>query len=430
MKKLTALLLAALALTSCTAGTDDIAEGLETYRDVYGGETEGNCTAPAEIADGILSQDFILKHGRYYFELERYGTVEKEFGSVLGHNVMLAYMDTETGNWSYACSDPLCSHDSELTCRYVNLAGCYPTETPGVYYCCRTAEHASEILLADLNRDTVKHVHTMAATFSDIIGYENGKLYFYDKLRSTDGKQTKTVIRFSALDHATGEITELGYLPDTWPYQTALPDLVLDGRFYFRSNRKLIRTDPSFREITEILETEFEIAQWYLDQNTGELFVSSVDREQNRGSVYVYRDGSAEKLALPHENIFSFTVTADKIYYTAFDPVYYGISPITYYMNEQNTPALIYDYSGGRLYAADRDNPSENAELVYEIPAVPANTMPHLWNIAVLGDYLFYEEISLSVQVIAGTEYVQTEDTAKIRVNLADGTTTKISFAD
>jgi len=54
--------------------------------------------------------------------------------------------------------------------------------------------------------------------------------------------------------------------------------------------------------------------------------------------------------------------------------------------------------------------------------------MPHLWNIAVLGDYLFYEEISLSVQVIAGTEYVQTEDTAKIRVNLADGTTTKISF--
>jgi len=97
-------------------------------------------------------------------------------------------------------------------------------------------------------------------------------------------------------------------------------------------------------------------------------------------------------------------------------------------MNEQNNPTLIYDYSGGRLYAADRDNPSENAELVYEIPTVPANTMPHLWNIAVLGDYLFYEEISLSVQVIAGTEYVQTEDTAKIRVNLADGTTTKISF--
>ncbi len=430
MIKLIAILLAALMLTACTADTDDIAAGLETYREVYGDTADRPYTPPEELTNGILSQNFTIWDGKYYFEVEQYGSIEKEFGSVLAPSVMLTYMNLKTGNWSYVCSDPLCAHDSELTCRYVNLEGCYPTETPGMYYCLRASSPADEIFLADLNRDTVKLVHTMTAPSSDIIGYEDGKLYFYEKFRSTDNNQTQNTIRFSCLDHGNGEITELGVLPDTWAYQMSVPDFILDGKFYFRSNHKIIRTDPSFLEITELLETDMEIGQWYLDQGNGELFVSAIDRKRNLGSVYIYCDSSLERLILPHENIYSFTVTEDKIYYTTYNPVYYGISLGAHYMSESGIAEdfSIYDYSGGKLYVADRNNPSENAETVYEITASSANTMPYLWNITVLGDYLFYEEISLSTQVIAGTEYTQTNDTTKIRVGLKDGSFTRISF--
>ena len=96
MKKLTALLLALLTLTSCTAGTDDIAEGLETYRDVYGGtpapvqteapdETEPETAIPEEdlpvnygtTVEGIVSNDFTINDGKMYFELKSHkgGTI-------------------------------------------------------------------------------------------------------------------------------------------------------------------------------------------------------------------------------------------------------------------------------------------------------------------------------------------------------------------
>ena len=80
MKKLTAILLAVLTLTSCTADTEiDIAEGLETYREAYteaGRETEVPYTPPEEIQTedtttqwgGIFSPDFTVSGGKYYFE--------------------------------------------------------------------------------------------------------------------------------------------------------------------------------------------------------------------------------------------------------------------------------------------------------------------------------------------------------------------------
>ncbi|MBQ8511030.1 MAG: hypothetical protein IJ497_00305, partial [Clostridia bacterium] len=68
MKKLTAILLA-LALVSCTK-TDDIAAGLETYREVYGSGSSAPAEAPLYM-DGIESPDFYISGGKYYFMVSR-----------------------------------------------------------------------------------------------------------------------------------------------------------------------------------------------------------------------------------------------------------------------------------------------------------------------------------------------------------------------
>jgi len=210
------------------------------------------------------------------------------------------------------------------------------------------------------------------------------------------------------------------------------PEMVSDGWFYFRSGGKVIRTDFAFTEITELMDTEYGISEWYIDQNTGEMFVSSIDRAMQKGCLYRYHDGKTEKLTLPHEDVFTFILTEDTIYYTVFDPVYYGVSVAAQYMKGSDgyDPDRygVYDYAGGKMYAVDRENPSGEAKLVYELSGIGTGCMPNFYGSAVVGDFLYFKEVRLQTEVVGGMEYLSTTDVNIIRVNLTDGTSVRIEF--
>ena len=115
MKKLTAIvILLTLAFASCTKSTDDdIAAGLETYRDVYAdesqdAESEVPYVPPVEgiSVNGIFKDnEHVVRDGKYYFETRRRTSKN-------GNNyvTMLAYADLETGTSGIVCPDPLCTH--------------------------------------------------------------------------------------------------------------------------------------------------------------------------------------------------------------------------------------------------------------------------------------------------------------------------------
>ncbi|MBQ8370159.1 MAG: hypothetical protein IJY35_09295 [Clostridia bacterium] len=427
MKKLTAILLA-LALVSCTK-TDDIAAGLETYREVY----DSGSSAPAEVPlymDGIESPDFYISGGKYYFMVSRRITRPSGTGTATETNHMLAYMDSASGNAAYACSDPLCRHVTEEECRFANLRECRFTETPGVFYGFRESGLLGRtIWLADLNEGTSRPMHEVS-WMSSAVGYENGKLYFYEWEEITQGRQTVNVYTYCTLDHETGEVTETGRLPDDWPYRRKSADLVLNGELYFMTDDALVKTDAQFETAVELAELPAPVVQWYLDRNTGELFLLTGDRDTFTGSLYVLRNGELMPLTLTHEEICSFSITEDRIYYTAYDPVYYGTSSLGQLSESLAETPKTYDYTGGRVYAADRGNPSGKSEMVYEADGFDQNHMAYLKEFAVVGDSLYFKEVTLSRQVIDGAESITISHpgAARIRVGLKDGSFTRIAF--
>ena len=141
------------------------------------------------------------------------------------------------------------------------------------------------------------------------------------------------------------------------------------------------------------------------------------------------------ELNLPHGEIYYFTMDNDKFYYSPYDPIYYGISKTAHLallagkdvdINEYK----VYDYSGGKIYAVDRTNPSQNAELIYDNngETMLCNGNHHY---TVINGCLYYDDVAVMREVIGGMEYTyfaSSRQQNKIRVNLADGTTTRISF--
>ena len=434
MKKLTAILLAVLALTSCTAATEiDIAEGLETYREAYtesGRETEVPYTPPEEIQTedtttqwgGIFSPDFTVSGGKYYFETRR---SESRGNSVS----MIAYTDLATGNSGILCPDPLCTHQSAEVCKYADLQGIYFTDEEGVFYSCRHT-FTTTIYRVDVNNDTVQTACEINSFNVNLLGYDNGKLYFYELKFGMEGRTAGISYLISCLDTDTGKVTELGYIPDEWALALNLILFVRNDEIYFTAySSKLMKTDLSLTNVIEVIAAD--PWQWYWDEGTDALYFSTSDPEKQTGSVYVHKDGKTEQIPLPHENIHAFTMTEDRIYYSPYDPVFYGFSNVAFYFEDDPEEHKVYDYTGGKVYAVDRDNPSAEAELVYEASVIDGNRMADLDNCAVFGDYLYFNEITVRREVLGGVEFVTfslADDVSKIRVGLKDGSFTRISF--
>jgi len=432
MKKLTALLLAVLALTSCTADTEiDIAENLETFRDVFTEETEAGETIlpyipPEDSASvtGIIAQDFTIQDGKYYFELKH------AFG--IGGGVrMLAYADVATGNYGIVCQDHLCPHTSPKVCKYADLSYHCFTDKPGVYYAVRM-DIPMYLCRVDLNKDIVENIHELDFFGWDMLGYSDGRMYFYESEYMTVDQKTTCIPHIFYVDDNTREIIEIEQPSGDWIYTNTSPRFVWNGNFYVFTDKKIVKTTPTYDNPEVIADLGMEIEQWYMDTGTGELYFSCTNPNTLTGSVYVVKDGiEPEKVNLPHENIYTFTLNADRIYYTVYDPVFMGISGQSFFKKEGEEDRKSYDYTGGKLYAVDRDNPSVAEEMVYEVNGIPLDKALRLESSVVVGDYLYVDEINVLREVRNGQEYVSFDyarDVSKIRVGLKDGSFTRISF--
>ena len=207
---------------------------------------------------------------------------------------------------------------------------------------------------------------------------------------------------------------------------------VIGGEIYFTMNNAgtLMKTDPEYRNVTLVAELEASASKWYFDPDTDEFFYVHRDYDNFRGSFHVAKDGVSKQIHLPHEDVYSFFLTDDKIYYTVFDPVYYGTSNIAAYTDVTGEAAKTYEYTGGKMYAVSRENPSGEAELVYEVTVSDQDRVAMLAESIVVGDYLYYTEAYVWRQVINGVEYVDfsEHEESKVRVGLKDGSFTRISF--
>ena len=425
MRKLTAILLLALALVSCMKspdGTDGNPDG------GHGVKTEAVYVPPEEgtSVDGIFAEDYLFSDGKFYFQLK----YPKGGG---GGVSMLAYSDLQTGVSGIVCEDPLCTH-GEDACRYADMDDYCFTDDPGVYYGYRFGSPASTIWLVDLNTDTVKLAHTMDSVFGEMIGYSGGKLYFYDQFEDmTDEKKTITEIRISCLDHETQTVTEIGYVPEEVMQHSPLLRFMRNGEIYysFSGSSSIYRADPEFQNISAVFEPEQGTHQWYIDDNTDAIYYLVSDQDSPTGAVYIYKNGTSAKVELPHEGICSFSINGEKIYYTVFDPVYYGISSAAYYFDRDPDECKTYDYTGGKVYAVSRENPSGEAELVYASGGFDLDRLPDLDEFIVIGDYLYFDEVELRRDILDGVEYLtisHASDVQKIRVGLKDGSFTRIKF--
>lgn len=431
MKRLSVILLFVLTLVSCTRNTNDIAAGLETYRDVYTEETEDGENVlpyipPEEEAavTGILAEEFTIHDGKYYFGLkhafDRGGGVR-----------MLAYADVETGNYGIVCQDHLCPHNSPKVCKYAELDYFRFTDKPGVFYAVRMT---SEMYLCriDLNEDTVENIKKLDFFGWNLLGYSDGRMYFSENVTVTKDKQTVSELRISYVEDATREIVQLELPEEEWPYRIQLPRFVWNGGFYIFTDQKIIRTDPTNSDTSVIADLGMNISQWYMDTGTGELYFSCVDQNNHTGSVYVVKDGGApDKLPLPHEEIYTFTLNHNKIYYTTYDPVYLGTSGQAFHDPGNEDAHGTYDYTGGKLYAVDRYHPSEAEELAYEVSGIALDKAARLESAVVMGDYLYIDEIDILREVKNGREYVSFDyarNVSKLRIGLRDGSLVRITF--
>lgn len=406
MKKLTAAILACMMLVSCgsTISEEQIIENLEAYDIAQGEQSPETLTAVSEYSvitgvEGIISGDWVINDGKYYFVTQT--VPEGKQNSIK----MIRYIKLETGTSNLICPDPLCSHRKGSGCRYTDLSEMHFTE-PGVFYTQRIKkpDGVMEICKVDLNHDIVEEVHVCSSFAVKLIGINDNKLYYYELVSKTQEKRTVNEYYLYSIDTASYKVESYGALPEKIASELGIILGIIEGELYYETRDRLMKTDLNFENITPLMDTKgMHMKQLFFDTHTDEIFYSLIDEKEFVGGIYVYRNGISERVILPDENIYAFTLTRDKIYYSPYNPVYYGISAQAYFFNEDPENCRIYDYSGGKVFCVNRIDMAE-AELAYDCEGEYILCDGGM-NYAVIDGNLYFEEGEVIRQVIDGTEY-------------------------
>jgi hypothetical protein len=132
-------------------------------------------------------------------------------------------------------------------------------------------------------------------------------------------------------------------------------------------NHKLYATNLNFENRQTIMEynDEFTIRNVYFDNTTQELFfvmcskfLVGISRNKiEEGYVYcIDKNFNCNKIDMPTEKIIGIQLTRNYIYYTTYDPIYYGISP-------RGTECI--DETGNKIYRVNRSD-TISSELIFD----------------------------------------------------------------
>ena len=326
--------------------------------------------------DGILSSEYVVIGENYYCITKR-----KEKAGTIS---MPTVISLDSGDVRPLCPDPLCPHSSPAVCPYVNVNASFP-----VPFC--TADG-----------------HTFFVLFETSAGCR------MDRLDTASGSvrticRASREIRLLCVENKTVWAAVDGFLvgydteTDKEVFNSSIPSgttprFIRDGKVYCSATASLFVTDPAFAEDYGKISVTGPADAWYYDTTEESFWINTVGEQG--GAVYVNRDGGWERVDLPKDNIFCFALTADKIYFSPWDP-------------KKIRGAA--DKSGGKIYAVDRKDPNGEAELIYTAgegePLCSAAS-----HYVVLGKSLFYSGMK-----IEGSSLSIAGDLPKIRIGLDTG---------
>ena len=326
--------------------------------------------------DGILSSEYVVLGENYYCITKRKGNA--------GTISMPTVVSLDSGDVRPLCPDPLCPHDSPAVCPYVNVNAYFPIPF------CAADEHTFFVLFEtsvgcrmDRLDSASGSVRTICRASEEI------------RLLCVEDKTVWAAVGGSLIGYDTETDAEVfrGAIPSG-----TTPRFIRDGKVYCSATASLFVTDPAFTEDYGKISVTGPADAWYYDTTEGSFWINTVDEQG--GAVYVYRDGGWKRVDLPNDSIFCFALTAEKLYFSPYDPK--KIRGAT-------------DKSGGKIYAVDRKDPNGEAELVYTAgEGEPlCSAVSHY---VVLGNSLFYSgmKIEAASLSIAG-------DLPKIRFDLGTG---------
>ena len=428
MKKSIILLVCiCMCLSSCTHRLSDeaISNKLETVNMTQNEDSEEIMSDDITIDDsdkwdaqGILSSGYKLNNNKYYF------TTKKLSSDGYNDTEMITYYDLNSGEYYDICHDPLCTHEENSGCKYAGFKELYFTKENGVFYSIYKYEQQPRICRIDLNKDTVKTVHTCDNWFTSILCQDGNILYFYEREEFTEDRETVVKKHFYRLNMENDSISDMGYWADEIGVDDNNSLMIFDNIWYYTtSDNRLMKTNLLTNEHEEIMSCGSNtLRYWFYDTDTDELYFNINNKEELSGSVYVYRNGNVEKVELPHKNIFTFALTESDIYYSTYEPIYYGVS------KAPGNPE-VYDYSGGKVYKTNRCD-TTSSEVVYNC-AGEYVICSLVTNYYVFGDGLFFDEKEIVRETIDGFDYIyfsSAKNVNKIRVDLTTGEVERICF--
>ncbi len=344
----------------------------------------------------ILSSTYNLLNGRFYFE-----TKQKTDGKTVG---IPTWYDPGTKEHGPVCRDPLCSHSpsSGCPCITVNASTDFFLTDENTLWQVKTEGFGPcRIERVNLNDNSAHLVYSTSLGEPVFVCADGGILWFTDSGARIGGKTTKALI---GIEIGTEETVSEIPLSDS-----AVPCLVRGGLLYGCESGTLFVTDLAAgnRLAEETVGGLYE--SWYFDTEDGSFWIAMTDRNEQKGSVYVYEGEAFRKVPLPGE-VFCFQLTENEILYSPFDPVIFGGKAV--------------DYSGGKIWRENRDSPDGEPVLLFETQEKePLCTSLARWT--VLDGQLFYSKIGLS-----GGSFNLADDMPMKRVDLSTGETEEIVFGE
>lgn len=404
-----------LAAENESLAVDESSSVDESASDTKTPETTDGAASSSLTADvdGILSEHYTFNDNKYYFVTRKEGGYTEDS--------MLTYYDFQTGKNRIICPDPLCGHENVESCKYVGFEKPWFV-SPGVFYGIRFHGDNPAICRVDLNEDTVKVVYTSNAPILEAVWMDGLTFYFYEVQLGTEETQWQTEYHLYAMDGSTDQVKEVSNVTELLLSGNIL--LIHDGTLYCDWNRALVRCGLDLQNQTELhrFSAGEQISQWCYDTNTEEFYFSVCNQSEQTGSLYVSSKGETTEVPLGAE-IYTFTLTQDKLYYSLYDPIFYGIS---------NDPghSEVYDYSGGKVYVADRKAP-KTGELLYDCGGESVLCVASVFNYVVVGNSLFFDDVAIVRETINGVDYTYfalSRELGMNRVDLTTGETELIEF--
>ncbi len=330
--------------------------------------------------DGILSSEYLVRGNQYWFESK----------AVKGGKTvsMPTSYDLVTGDCFGLCPDPLCPHTDPSVCRYVSVNSSTKFIFAGDHtlYWTRQANAQMGIWRYDLSADTAKLVYETTGGEPTLIGEDGGVVYFTEYKQEFVGNRVVWREVLSGIDVKTDKIV----------YERTMEEarilFIRDGVMWADAVRTIRTVELDNGKTTDLCALDNTLGAWYYDTKDASFWFNTFNQQAGTGSLWVFKDGGLKKVGLPAEEIYCFHLTNSKIYYSPYAPVYIGRNPASV--------GGTWDYAGGKIYAADRENPNGKAELIYDAEGKYILAIATVSGYTVFGDRLLFPRVKIVTETM------------------------------